>query len=378
MCVGIAPDVEARGNYLNLIPSGSGNARGCDVCHNSADAGGRRNPFGEAFGDTTAGRGGRWTTALAMMDSDGDGASNGEELGDPMGRWSQGDAPTTYVSNPGSNCGDDVATGTEDCDGADLRGTECFNVGDFNAGRVTCKNDCSFDISMCVKNPVCGNFVIEQGEACDTDQLDGKTCADAGDFIGGDLACAPDCTLDTSSCQAPAMCGDDVREGDEACDGTDLTGASCSGAGDFIGGAISCADDCTLDTSLCVARPGANCGNGVIDDDEACDGVELGGKTCADAGDFDAGALVCASDCSLNTTACTKTDGMAGDMGSDMGTADMSATSDMEGSPETPPTQTTDDGCAHVPGGGSAPGGALPWIALLGWFGWRRRRAGRA
>ncbi|XP_041357677.1 temptin-like [Gigantopelta aegis] len=46
----------------------------------------------------------RWTGALCRQDSDGDGRTNGEELGDPSCQWSVGDTPSHRVSgHPGFN-----------------------------------------------------------------------------------------------------------------------------------------------------------------------------------------------------------------------------------------------------------------------------------
>ena len=58
------------------------------------------NPFGMDF--SMAGH--QWTTALCKKDSDGDGLTNGEELGDPCCLFNTGySVPTTYkVSHPGS------------------------------------------------------------------------------------------------------------------------------------------------------------------------------------------------------------------------------------------------------------------------------------
>ena len=47
--------------------------------HINTGGGGARNAFGSAFKDA----GPSWTTAFCEADSDGDGQSNGEELGDP-------------------------------------------------------------------------------------------------------------------------------------------------------------------------------------------------------------------------------------------------------------------------------------------------------
>ena len=60
------------------------------------------NPFGEAF----AAEGYAWTIELCEADSDGDGATNGQELGDPCCVWKRGAAlpqlPQGYrLSHPG-------------------------------------------------------------------------------------------------------------------------------------------------------------------------------------------------------------------------------------------------------------------------------------
>eukprot|EP00971_Amphidinium_carterae_P180156 3573324-Amphidinium_carterae.2 len=70
------------------------------VGHCSSAGGGQcLNPFGEAF----KAAGSSWTTALCEADSDGDGQSNGFELGDPDCVWTQGGAAsrTTDISHPG-------------------------------------------------------------------------------------------------------------------------------------------------------------------------------------------------------------------------------------------------------------------------------------
>lgn len=49
----------------------------------------------------------------------------------------------------------------------------------------------------------------------------------------------------------------------------------------------------------------APCGNGAIDADEACDGDDFQGKTCADF-DYDFGELVCDSICQISTVGCRR------------------------------------------------------------------------
>jgi hypothetical protein len=72
------------------------------------------------------------------------------------------------------------------------------------------------------KSNPCGNGVLDPGEECDGTNLNQKTCADVvSNRPSGALACSATCTFDTSQCTAP-QCGNGVREGTEECDGTAL------------------------------------------------------------------------------------------------------------------------------------------------------------
>jgi hypothetical protein len=89
--------------YKDEIPNGhsvvsNGVAWG-GVGHASAAGGGDRNPFGIAF----LSAGSRWALALCQADSDGDGQTNGMELGDPDCTWTKGGVPkrSTDISHPG-------------------------------------------------------------------------------------------------------------------------------------------------------------------------------------------------------------------------------------------------------------------------------------
>jgi hypothetical protein len=115
-------------------------------------------------------------------------------------------------------------------------------------------------------------------------------------------ACGGDDDDDDDNDSGATVCGDGIINGTEECDGDQLGAATCASAGDFTGGELACADDCTFDTSGCTVD-GA-CGNGVIDTGEDCDGDELGDATCATAGAFTGGDLVCADDCSFDTSGC--------------------------------------------------------------------------
>ncbi len=146
----------------------------------------------------------------------------------------------------------------------------------------------------------CGDDVLEGLEVCDGTNLGGETCTSQG-FVGGTLACTLDCTLDTTGCESGACPNGQIDAGED-CDGTNLGGETCAGLG-FDSGALACAGDCFFDVDGCV---GGSCGNGSIESPEECDGSDLGGLDCTDFG-YSGGALDCTSGCLYATTNCTGT-----------------------------------------------------------------------
>lgn len=56
-------------------------------------------------------------------------------------------------------------------------------------------------------------------------------------------------------------CGNNIREGSEECDGSDLNGETCVSRG-FIGGTLSCNDNCTFNTFGCSSDGGGGGGGG--------------------------------------------------------------------------------------------------------------------
>jgi hypothetical protein len=129
------------------------------------------------------------------------------------------------------------------------------------------------------------NGTVERGPLGKADAAGSCAAPDGGDFCGGpsdgacwcdDLCskygdCCPDkplvCDCDCEdlatqtppdpTCEAlchPVTCGDGVIGGSEACDGDDLGGQSCPDFG-FTGGALGCAADCQIDTSACTSAP---------------------------------------------------------------------------------------------------------------------------
>jgi cysteine-rich repeat protein len=87
----------------------------------------------------------------------------------------------------------------------------------------------------------CGNMLIERNEQCD----DGNA-SDIDD-------CLSTCVFN--------QCGDEFLNARgpmnvEMCDGRNLNNRNCFSLG-FVGGTLSCAGDCTFDTSACIPAPTA-------------------------------------------------------------------------------------------------------------------------
>ncbi|KAI8771023.1 DBH monooxygenase protein 2, partial [Biomphalaria glabrata] len=92
--------------YQLELPNGDNVPHPCKVNyrwpglgHLNPYGGGPRNPFGEAFQKA----GYKWTHDLCIQDSDGDGRTNGQELGDPSCIWTKGQIPASImdITHPG-------------------------------------------------------------------------------------------------------------------------------------------------------------------------------------------------------------------------------------------------------------------------------------
>ena len=147
---------------------------------------------------------------------------------------------------------------------------------------------------------VCGNNVIEGNETCDGTDLGGADCVSLG-FVSGTLACSPDCmSFDTSGCVAPcASPGDCPDPG--TCAVATCEGGVCGSAPDpSIGGACQC--DCgpghatVPGTIICDQTNGFSCQCG------PCCGAS--GQPCCDGTTCESG-LTCSSgtciECTVNT-----------------------------------------------------------------------------
>ena len=191
-----------------------------------------------------------------------------------------------------------MAEDTEECDGIDLKGISCADLG-FLSGNLNC-NQCSYDksgciecteqnLSLCTSGQICqnghcvtqdqtvscGNNIAEDGEECDGSDFREKTCSDFEEFVDGNLTCSQ-CSFDKSEClecteqdlslcadgqicpngrcvdpDHVVTCGDELAENPEECDGSDLRWKTCANFDGFVDGTLKC-NACSYDTSECV------------------------------------------------------------------------------------------------------------------------------
>ena len=243
----------------------------------------------------------------------------------------------------GPLCGDGLVVGTEVCDGSALNGTTCESL-ELGGGELACDDTCQMDTSGCLAY-TCGNGVLDGSEECDGADAGGETCENLG-YDGGTLACTVGCTIDSSACLlfscgngvvegvegcddgnvaagdgcssncsveegwacvgqpsvCAELCGNQVHDTGEQCDGADLDGQTCDSLGlGYDGGTLACGFDCTFNTAQCELP---TCGNAALDAGEQCDGILLNGETCATVGGYIGGAIACLPSCSFDLSGC--------------------------------------------------------------------------
>ncbi len=188
-------------------------------------------------------------------------------------------------------CGDGVLDGEETCDDGN------------NVRFDGCSSGCDDEDGVAT----CGNGIWESPEECDdTNLVEGDGCSPTcmREFVVGDGTCeslrGETCRLSPADC-CP-NCGNGVLETGEECDGNALGGKTC---GDlcYDGGALACTPWCSFDYAGC-AGTGPICGDGTAECAEQCDGTDFRGRTCASFG-FSEGNLICSSQCNYNISGCS-------------------------------------------------------------------------
>ncbi len=174
---------------------------------------------------------------------------------------------------------------------------DCANTnGNFTC---TCKAGYTGNGVTCSLASLCGNDVLNGDEECDGSEF----LFDCDDNLAGStgvVTCNDDCTTNFSACVAP-ICGDNIiNQESEDCDGMDII-FTCDDHQAGLTGTVSCNLDCSLNFSQCSVVN--NCGNDVLNGDEECDGSEFL-FACEDNQAGSTGTVTCNDDCTTNFSAC--------------------------------------------------------------------------
>ena len=139
----------------------------------------------------------------------------------------------------------------------------------------------------CDRGLVCRSNICQEEEPCTPQATLPCTCAD---LSTGARQCDAFGVWGACVC---SECGNGIIEGDEQCDSLALGGLTCATASSHPYGVLGCTAACQLDTSGC-----HGCGNGTIDSGEVCDGNNVSTETCASQSSELFGDLACNDDCS--------------------------------------------------------------------------------
>lgn len=158
-----------------------------------------------------------------------------------------------------------------------------------------------------------GDGICQDGESC--------SISDCSSQTGNQADCSAGYFCDYGVCTAEIVCGNNIIEGVEVCDGTNLNGQTCISQG-FDSGTLACAASCAgfttsgcqndviaeiveEDNSTDTTGEVSNCGNGRLDSGEECDGSNLGGWSCLELGLYSkSNSLECGNDCLLDLSSC--------------------------------------------------------------------------
>jgi MYXO-CTERM domain-containing protein len=222
----LAQDAQARSNRVDDVPNGS--VLGCNTCHGNPFS--MRNPFGVDVGATLSGNDADWS-ALFDLDSDGDGCTNGQELGDPDGTWMIGDPDPAYVSNPA-----DASSFPEG--GCDVVEPGCVEDTDCAEGEACVEGECVAQEPQpeCLEDADCAEGQSCVDGAC-TD-LPTEECVEDADCAEGEACVEGECLPSASpECVEDADCA----EGEVCMEGACVDGAeaeeiaACNSACETLG-----------------------------------------------------------------------------------------------------------------------------------------------
>lgn len=195
---------------------------------------------------------------------------------------------------PGPVCNDGKIEGDEQCDGDDLNQHSCQSLG-YATGQLACNAKCVIDKQGCGPahfGDVCGGDLPD----CQT----GLTCVLFTEQDSGLGYCTKTCTEDTDCGTSPAgaTCAFKLTGGKSIC------GFLCTDADPTCPEGLVCSKASDGDYSYCTTDKPTECGDGLRDVGEQCDGKDLDNLSCKAFG-YSGGALGCTDKCAYDMTKCT-------------------------------------------------------------------------
>ena len=178
LIAGSAGEAEARGAFRSLVPNGFD--ANCQTCHVNANGGPPWNAFGmDVMSRLTDGQP-DWER-VRDLDSDNDGQTNAQELGDPCGTWMPGmPAPRgDNISRPGDPASTSAMPDSPSCDDPDAGFPDMgvMDVGFEDAGMAN--PDATMPVDVGFSPPVDAGFTPDP-EDMDGEDDGGCSCSTNG------------------------------------------------------------------------------------------------------------------------------------------------------------------------------------------------------
>lgn len=210
------------------------------------------------------------------------------------------DAGVALDAGPvGPVCGDGQLEAPEQCEPDTWSPQSCQSMG-YAYGTLLCGAGCKFDVSGC--GGVLGELA-GFGEPCGEDFND----------CGADLTCVLFTETDHSNGYCTATCGDGLpcpgQPAGATCayklkSGASICGFLCNELQPDCPPGLACTVPTGGGDPYCAADPPPQCGNGVLEFGEACDGADLDNLSCAAFGHA-SGALMCGDNCQYDHSKCS-------------------------------------------------------------------------
>jgi hypothetical protein len=225
-------------------------------------------------------------------------------------------ASTTTTTLGGAVCGNGIREGSEECDPPGS-----FTCpGGSPGGAFMCDSECTCGgLSTTTTTTTVGGTTSTTGASTTTTTV-GTTSTSAASTTTTTGAATTSTTSastttttslgGTTTTTIPgADCGNGIKEPGEQCDGDDFGGSNAcppgSPTGAFVNGngaQLICTPECRIDTSQCPG--GDRCGDGLVSGPEECDGEDVLDQTCASLG-LPPGTLRCTPQCLLDRDGCS-------------------------------------------------------------------------